>query len=53
MSCIMYEIVWASVCVERFRVFLENLSVALGEEEAVLVMDNAAAHRQAELLQQH
>ena len=45
-----YEVAWGGVNVERFRIFSENLSVVLGDEPAVLIMDNAPAHREAETL---
>ena len=48
-----HEISWGGVDAERFRVFLENLSVVLGDEAAVIIMDNAPAHRQAETLATH
>ena len=38
---------------ERFRLFLENLAIILGEENAVDIMDNAPCHRQAETLVTH
>ena len=50
---IYHEIAWGGVNTERFRLYLENLAIILEEEPAVLLMDNAPAHRQAEALQSH
>ena len=52
-GAVYHEVVWGGVDGERFRVYLENLSTVLGEEEAVIVRDNAPTHRQAELLETH
>lgn len=52
-GAVYYEIVWGGVDRERFRVYLENLAAVLGEEEAVIIMDNAPAHSQAEMLETH
>ena len=52
-GAVYHEIVWGGVDRERFRVFLENLVVVLGEEDAVLIMDNAPAHGRAEMLETH
>ena len=52
-GAVYHEIVWGGVDTERFRLYLENLAVILGEEPAVLIMDNAPAHRQAETLATH
>lgn len=44
-----YEVVWGGVTAEVFRDFLTSLGVVLGDEPATVVMDNAPAHRGAEL----
>ena len=48
-----YETAWGRVDAERFRLFLEHLAVILGEENAVVIMDNVPCHRQAEALVTH
>ena len=46
-----HEIVWGGVNAETFRCFMEKLCRVVGEdEEAVVIMDNAPAHRRAEEL---
>ena len=52
-GAVYHEIVWGGVDCERLRVFLENLAIVLDEEQAVIDMDNAPAHGQAETLATH
>ena len=44
-----HEIVWGGVNAEVFGAFLSSLEAVLGEEPAVVIMDNAPAHRNAEM----
>ena len=44
-----YEVVWGGVTAEVFSDFLASLGAVLGNEPATVVMDNAPAHRGAEL----
>ena len=44
-----YEVVWGGVTAEVFGDFLASLGAVLGDEAAVIIMDNAPAHRGAEL----
>ena len=44
-----FEVVWGGLTAEVFRDFLTSLGVILGDEPATVVMDNAPAHRGAEL----
>ena len=45
MGLMYYEIIHASVNIEIFHDFMTSLSVILGDERAVLLMDNAPCHR--------
>ena len=44
-----YEVVWGGVTAEIFSDFLTSLGAVLGDEPATVLMDNAPAHRGAEL----
>ena len=44
-----YQVVWGGVTAEIFGDFLTSLGVVLGDEPATVVMDNAPAHRRAQL----
>ena len=44
-----YEVGWGGLTAGVFREFLTSLGVVLGDEPATVVMDNAPAHRGAEL----
>ena len=44
-----HEVVWGGVTAEVYNAFLTSLGVVLGDEEAVIIMDNAPAHRGAEM----
>lgn len=48
-GAVYHEVVWGGVNAEVFGAFLASLEAVLGEEPAVVIMDNAPAHRNAEM----
>ena len=45
-----HKLEWGGINAEGFHAFLTNLKVNLGDEQAVIIMDSALAHRDAQMV---